>query len=184
MDPKALSDWTTVIINNPENATINNPPRSEEWDLLLNPKPRRKSTSFENTFPLSTPSYQQPVFNLHMPSQGPSRSPAHSRSYYTRTPTRPHAPSAFSSPLVEHESWDVHGGDGLRAFIAWCECEYKIKADNVEFQEAYQAMRAVGINVDVLKGKDARWFTSQGVQTGTAERIARSYPKWHAELLR
>jgi hypothetical protein len=152
MDSKALADWTTVIINNPENATINNPPRTEEWNVLLNPKARRKSASFETV--LSTPSYQQPIFNVHIPSH--SRSPARSHSYYTpHTPTRPHALPAFSSPLVEHESWDLYGGDGLKAFITWCEHEYKIKPENIEFQEAYQLMRTIGINVDVLKGKDA-----------------------------
>jgi hypothetical protein len=183
MDPKALSDWTTVIINNPENATINNPPRSEEWDALLNPKNRRKAANFESTHPFATPSYQQPIFNVHIPSQ--TRTPVRSRSYYTpRTPTGPCAPPVFSSPLVDHESFDEYGGDGLKAFIAWCEHEYKTKAENIEFQEAYQSMRVVGINVDVLKGKNAAWFVSQGVKVGTAERIARSYPKWHAKLLR
>jgi hypothetical protein len=91
----------------------------------------------------------------------------------------PCAPPVFSSPLVDHESFDEYGGDGLKAFIAWCEREYKTKAENIEFQEAYQSMRVVGINVDVLKGKNAAWFVSQGVKVGTAERIARSYPKWH-----
>jgi len=180
MDPKALADWTTVIINNPENATINNPPRGEEWDILLNPKARRKNAI--ESIPSSASGYQQPIFNVHIPSH--SHSPAHSHSYYSRTPTRPHAPPVFSSPLVEHESWDIYGGDGLKAFITWCEREYKIKPENIEFQEAYQSMRAVGINVDVLKGKDALWFTSQGVKPGTAERLARSYHKWYSKLLR
>src|SRR5881392_4026706 len=110
-----------------------------------------------------------------------SRSPGYSRSHYSRTPHTPaksrHGDPVledmFSSPLVHHDSWDAYNGDGLKAFVTWCEGEYKTKG--VEFAVAYQALKDQEISVDILKGKDPAWYTRMGVKVGTAERLVRSY---------
>ena len=34
----------------------------------------------------------------------------------------------------------------------------------------------------MLKEKDANWVEKQGVMTGTADRIAKTYPKWLLQL--
>ena len=88
----------------------------------------------------------------------------------------------FSSPLVAHDAFDEFDEDGLLTFLTWCEQKYKIREGNLEFKDAYRILKAKGIDVDVLKEKDANWVEKQGVITGTAERIAKTYPKWLLQL--
>src|SRR5437667_7913927 len=77
LDPKALSDWATAIVNKTHFVDINNPPHGSEWDSILNPH-RRKSSSIE------TPQqYSQPAIHVHMPSRSPHRSPQFSHRYST-----------------------------------------------------------------------------------------------------
>ena len=101
-----------------------------------------------------------------------------------RTPVNRYKPAAletFSSPLVAHESFE--NGDGLRTFIAWCEREYKIKTGNSAFEQAYAMLHEKEVNVDIMDNKPADWFEKLGVACGTAERLAKSFPKWKRSLL-
>ena len=193
IDPPALHDWASAILLDPIKNNIYNLPRSQEFTGMI-AKVQRRSTA--------TPIPVQQPIQLVMPrsrsfsgsgysrSRSRSRSPGYSRSHYSRTPHTPaksrHGDPVledmFSSPLVHHDSWDAYNGDGLKAFVTWCEGEYKIKG--VEFAVAYQALKDQEISVDILKGKDPAWYTRMGVKVGTAERLVRSYPKWHARLVK
>ena len=105
LDPKALSDWTTAIVNKTHFVDINNPPHGSEWDSILNPR-RSKSGSIE-----IPQQYSQPAIHVHMPSRSPHRSPQFSHRYLTPlspcTPTikRRFEPILSSPILLEHESW-------------------------------------------------------------------------------
>jgi hypothetical protein len=185
LDAKAIADWTTSILNG--GATLTNPPRTEEFERILNPRSRSKSSSSNL---ISTPNTNAPpiIVNFGRHGHGNLGSPWSSSPPCTPHTPRPvrrssRAPAVFSSPLVDHESFEQFNGDGLRAFIVWCEQEYKVRENNTEFKEAYQIMRAKGIGVDILEGKDSNWLTAQGILVGTADRIARSFRKWLSKLL-
>jgi len=167
LDPKALSDWATAIVNKAHFVDLDHPPRGPEWDTILQPR-RRKSSSIETPQP-----YTQPPIHIHMPSHSPRRSP--------RTPTRrPHVDLTFSSPvLLEHESWAEFDGDGLKAFIT--HCETKFKATGMEFQEAYLKLRE-NIYLDVLRGKQSSWYEAQGIKSGTANRLFRTFNHSYAKM--
>jgi len=53
LDPKALSDWATAIVNNAHFVDIDYPPRGPEWDTIPQPR-RRKSSSIETPQPYTT----------------------------------------------------------------------------------------------------------------------------------
>jgi len=192
MDPTAIRDWTTAILA--ESATIKCPPRTREFDQYLNPRQRSKSISTSIATPTAAPVHVYLGRHQRDHSYSP-RTPRHGRSHSLHTPRRRHSPyerhttphttphaTPFSSPLVAHESFQQFGGDGLATFMHWCECEYKVSATNMEFKEASQVLEAGNIGVDILQGKNAAWFQKQGLKAGTADRIARSYPKWRAQL--
>jgi hypothetical protein len=89
----------------------------------------------------------------------------------------------MSSPvLVEHPAWAEYNGDGLKAFIAHCECKYKIPAGNTTFQEAYDILKELAIEPDVMKGKNAGWYENKRIKPGVAERIDASFNKWYAKM--
>ena len=86
-----------------------------------------------------------------------------------------------SSPvLLEHESWAQYDGDGLKAFIVYCETKFKVTG--MEFQEAYIKLREQDIYPDVLRGKTAAWYEAKGIKSGPADRMARSFNKWYAKM--
>ena len=167
-------------------ATLTNPPRTEEFEKILNPRSHSKSLSSSLSTP-NTTTAAPIIVNFGRHGHANSTSPWSPTSPYTPRPTRrssSHAVSTvFSSPLVEHDSFREFDGDGLRTFITWCEREYKVREGNMEFKEAYQIMRAKGIGVDILEGKDASWFCTKGILDGTADRLARSFRKWLSGLL-
>jgi hypothetical protein len=89
----------------------------------------------------------------------------------------------MSSPiLIEHPSWLEYDGDGLKAFIAYCESKYRITAGNTTFQEAYIILCDLNIQPDVMKGKNVEWYELKGIKSGTAERIVRLFNKWYAKM--
>ena len=99
------------------------------------------------------------------------------------TPNKPVSSGIFSSPLVEHESFI--DDDGLLTFCKWCEQEYKIKPEpflDSPFDETYRKLQEHCITINVLGGKSADWYKNEGVASGTAERMAKSFPKWRAQL--
>ena len=187
MEPTALHDWATLCINCPERHTIFNLPRTQEFATYL--KPKRTVNA-----PVQQPQ-QHPII-VQMPSRSRSRSRSRSysphsssysrsRSHHTpRTPPRSREPAPFSSPLVCHSSWDNYNGDGLLAFINWCEIKYKRSSDDTEFKEAYQILSSKKIGIDTLKNKDDNWYINKHkIQDGTADRLSRSYPKYCASLI-
>ena len=104
--------------------------------------------------------------------------------FQDRTPPRHSARDVlFSSPLVEHESFI--GGDGLLTFCKWCDKEYKIRPEpfiDSPFDEAYRVLQRNRITVDIMGRKDAEWYKKEGVASGTAERMAKSFAKWRSQL--
>ena len=183
LDPTALSDWAQAIVNKAHFVDLNTPPRGPKWDAILNPH-RRKSSSTDTP----QPNYSQPAIHVHIPSHSPRRSPRFNHGYSTpaspRTPTqrgRRHLEPLTSSPvLLEHESWAEFDGDGLKAFITYC--EHKFKVTGTDFQEAYLRLRENDVHPDVLRGKQAAWYEKHGIKSGTADRLYRSFNKWYAKM--
>lgn len=186
MDPKALSDWATAIVNKSQFVDVEHPPRGPEWDTILNLQRRRKSSG-----PYETPGpqagYIPPAIHVHMPPQtnSPRRyshrydSPGPPANYATPTRRR-HEPLGSSPILLEHPSWAEFDGDGLKAFIAHCETKFRVAG--MEFQEAYLKLRDNEIHPDSMRGKSAEWYEAKGIKSGTAERIAKSFNKWYAKM--
>ena len=168
-----LRGWATAITHG--TATLYNPPRTLEFNKVLNPtQQHRRSTTASNSMPDSAGNV--PTIHFHLPD--------HSRSETPCTPVgryRPAAPETFSSPLVAHESFK--DGDGLRTFINWCEIEYKIKAGNGAFEQAYTLLHEKEVDVDIMDNKSADCFQKLGIACGTAERLSKSFPKWKKSLL-
>jgi hypothetical protein len=189
--PPALRDWTTAIIN--DSATINCPPHSIEFNALLYGQGQRGSKS---SAILTPPVAQTPLPIIIQLDRSQSRGIADSHSTYhsntmwspsaPQTPRRrqPVQPTLASSPLVNHRAFDECDGDGLLAFIKWLERKYKVKDGNTAFQQAYQVLSSgdKDITVDVLSGKTAQWIESHGVTPGTADRMAKCYPKLVSEI--
>lgn len=188
-----MSDWATAIVNKAHFVDVDNPPRGEEWDRILTAKVRRnKSKSFE-----TQQQFSQPPINVqvHLPNYSPRRSPGQhaslpsrysstsfSPSTHTPRPSRRRVEPMLSSPvLLEHESWAVFEGDGLRAFIAHCESKFKLHATG--FQEAYLKLQEHEIQPDVMRGKSVAWYEAKGIKSGIAERIVMTFNKWYARLL-
>jgi hypothetical protein len=123
--------------------------------------------------------YSQTSYPGHpLPPQSP-----HDALQQCTTPTRSTSSGIFSSPLVEHESFIEN--DGLLTFCTWCQQEYKIKSSPLiddPFDEAYHILRQNRITVDIMGGKSVEWYKGEGVASGTAERMAKSFPKWKAQL--
>jgi hypothetical protein len=92
-----------------------------------------------------------------------------------RSPRRIDA-QIFSSLLVEHDSFI--GGDGLLTFYRWLDKEYKVRPELFKespFDEAYHILDEHRITVDILTSKTTDWYRNEGVASGTAERMARSF---------
>ena len=195
-----LNDWTTLILNCSEKHNIYNIPRTQEFIAALKPK---RGASHQQ-LALQQQQQQQPNFIiLPQPdayssscsrSRSRSRSPgssasrsAHSRRSRDRhpcTPTKHREMAPFSSPLVSHSSWEKYNGDGLLAFISFCENKYQRGSDDTEFKEAYRILSNERIGIDTLKNKDESWYVTQHkIKAGTAERLVRCYPKYCASLL-
>jgi len=189
MESRHIRDWTTSILAGV--TTIQTPPRSEEFERLLHPRQRPKGSS---TMDSITPNAHGPPVVVNFTER------RHQRSYSPRTPYRspqtsphtpyqarhsrhgrPRSPMPYSSPLIMHPLFDRFDGDGLLAFMDYCERKYKSEG-NTEFQEAYQVLSLSNIRVDTLSGKNAKWIKSEGVKSGTADRMARSYLEWRGEL--
>ena len=64
----------------------------------------------------------------------------------------------------------------------WCTKEYKLQEGDTEFEDAYITLSNKRIRIDNLKGKSDVWYMGKGVEDGTAERLAKSYPKWKYKL--
>ena len=182
LDAVAIRDWVTAILN--DSATLTCPPRTPEFDnILSNTRSRSKSSSAAQSSTPAPVSNTPIIFQFdrngsYKPSTwspSPPRTPAWRRSHHSMP---------FSSPLVAHEAFDAFDGDGLLTFITWCEHEYKVREGNLAFKDAYRILKNKDIDVDVLKGKDANWLEKQGVIAGTADRIEKSYRKWHLQLLK
>ena len=185
LDPKALSDWATAITNKTRFVNIETPPRGLEWDTILNPR-RRKSGGLE------TPQhYSQPAIHVHMPNNSPCRSSQSNHRYYDSTPlsSASHTPTrrrfestaALSSPIpLEHESWVEFDGDGLKAFIVYCENKFRVTG--TEFQEAYLKLHDHEIHPDIMRGKPVEWYEAKGIKSRIAERIVQSFNKWYAKM--
>ena len=172
-----LHTWTSAIKNG--TATLCNPPRTQEFNKILNSTQQRHRNAVSKT-PESASS-GLPNVHIHLPDHSRYETP---RFGTPRTPVNRHRPTAsetFSSPLVAHESFV--NGDGLRTFITWCEREYKIKSDNGAFEQAYAMLHEKEVNVDIMDNKTADWFQKLGITCGTAERMAKSFPKWKKSLL-
>lgn len=192
-----LNDWATLILNCPERHNIYNVPQTQEFVIAL--KPKRGAS-------VQQPSQQQPNFIIlpqsdaysgsysRSHSRSRSRSPLssssrsirsrHSREYDLHTPTKQREMAPFSSPLVSHSSWEKYNGDGLMAFISFCELKYQRGSDDTEFKEAYRILSNEKIGIDTLKNKDESWYVTQHkIKAGTAERLVRCYPKYCASLL-
>jgi hypothetical protein len=116
-----------------------------------------------------------------------SRSPyQRSSSQYQQTPPqqpRSQAPTTpiskqqtlFSSSILDHISFQEFNGNGLLAFMNFCKREYA--SEDTEFEDAYFILNSKRIRVDILKNKTAEWYVQKGVQDGTAEILAKKYPK-------
>ena len=182
LDAVAIRDWATAILN--DSATLTCPPRTPEFeDILSNTCSRSKSSSnVQSQWSTPAPSSTAPII-FQFDRNGPFKPSAWSPSP-PRTPARcrPVNSMPFSSPLVAHDTFDEFDRDGLLTFLTWCEQKYKIREGNLEFKDAYRILKTKGIDVDVLKEKDANWVEKQGVMTGTADRIAKTYPKWLLQL--
>jgi hypothetical protein len=68
----------------------------------------------------------------------------------------------------------------LKAFIT--HCENKFKVTGTEFQEAYLKLRENDIRPDTLRGKSASWYEAQGIKSGPADRLFRTFNKWYAKM--
>jgi len=68
----------------------------------------------------------------------------------------------------------------LKAFITYC--EHKFKVTGTDFQEAYLRLRENDVHTDVMRGKQAAWYEKQGIKSGTADRLYRSFNKWYAKM--
>ena len=175
MSAQDLHGWASAITHG--TATLGNPPRTLEFNKVMNPtQQRRRSTTASNSTPDSAGNV--PTIHFHLPD--------HSRFQTPQTPVtvaryRPTAPEIFSSPLVAHESFE--DGDGLRTFINWCKIEYKIKAGNGAFEQAYALLHEKEVDVDIMDNKSADCFQKLGIACGTAERFSKSFPKWKKSLL-
>ena len=170
LDAQALRDWTNAIMNNA--ATLNNPPRTAEFDRILNQRQKNSRTSTTPSEATTTQgSNMAPIIHYNL-SDG-----FHNVFKTPRSPRNrsSHSQSTFSSPFVHHETF--LDGDGLLTFIKWCEKEYKIKPENLSFEKALITLRELDIDVDILKGKNAEWYRSLGITAGTSERLARSFLK-------
>src|ERR1700737_696697 len=144
MESRHIRDWTTAILAGV--TTIQTPPRSEEFERLLNPRQRPRGLFAMDSI---TPSAPGPpvVVNFTERRRQRSYSPrSQHRSPQTspQTPYHGHrrhgrarSPMPFSSPLVIHPLFNRFGGDGLLTFMDYCERKYKVDG-NTEFQEAYQ----------------------------------------------
>lgn len=168
-----LHTWATAIKNG--TATLCNPPRSQEFNKILNLTQQRRRSGASKT-PESAGSGNVPIMHFHLPDPSRFDTPCTPVNRY-----RPAVPETFSSPLVAHESFE--NGDGLRTFIAWCEREYRIKIGNSAFEQAYAMLHEKEVNVDIMDNKTADWFQKLGIACGTAERLAKSFPKWKKSLL-
>ena len=186
LDPKALSDWATAIVNKTHFVDVDNPPRSLEWDTILNPRRRKSSGPYET---LGSQHYTPPAIHVHMPNNSPRRSLQSNHRYYdsptgfvaNHTPTRRRVEPLISSPiLLEHESWAAFDGDGLKAFIAHCETKFRFTGTG--FQEAYLKLRDHEIHPDIMRGKPVEWYEAKGIKSGIAERMVQSFNKWYAKM--
>ena len=194
-----LNDWTTLILNCPEKHNIYNVPRTQEFMMALRPKRggslQQQSQQQPNFIILPQPD----TYSSHLRSRSRSRSRScshsppstshssrshHSRERNPRTPTKHREMTFFSSPLISHSSWEKYNGDGLMAFICFCETKYQRGLENTEFKEAYRILSNERIGIDTLKNKDESWYVTQHkIKAGTAERLVRCYPKYCASLL-
>ena len=127
LDPKALSEWATAIVNQVPGVDINFPPSGKEWERILKSKalymshtPQQLSQALiHNHIYMSNTSHHgyspcTSLYNRHHSYNPFSSPPSH-------TPVRRRMePVQSSLILVEHESWAEFDGDGLRAFIAYC----------------------------------------------------------------
>jgi len=116
LDPKALSDWATAIVNNAHFVDIDYPPHGPEWDTILQPR-RRKSSSIETPQP-----YTQPPIHIHMPSHSPRRSPRSVHRYSAprspRTPTRrPHVD--LTHDITVHSHCRKNAEICMRLEVSW-----------------------------------------------------------------
>ena len=194
LDPKALSDWATAIVNKAPFVDIESPPSGKEWDRILKPKVHHNDISGSNAPQQFS---QVPIHNhIYMPTHSrhdysPRTSPYYHRQSYNPFPSPPiHTPTsthrmepAYSSPIVvEHESWVEFDGDGLRAFIAHCERKFKV-GSATGFHEAYLKLRDHEIQPDVMREKTVDWYLAMGIKRGIAERIVATFGKWYARLL-
>ena len=150
-----LNDWTTLILNCPEKHNIYNVPRTQEFMMALRPKRggslQQQSQQQPNFIILPQPD----AYSSHLRSRSRSRSRSHSHSRRSRecnprTPTKHREMTFFSSPLISHSSWEKYNGDGLMAFICFCETKYQRGLENTEFKEAYQILSNERIGIDPI----------------------------------
>jgi len=189
LDPKALSDWATAIINKAPFVDLNSPPSTgKEWERILKPKARGNSSSLDTLQRFGQPTIHN---HIYMTSRSPHYSPRrhaslpHHETLFsppTRTPTRRCFETQSSPIVLDHESWAEFDGDGLRAFFTHCERKFKV-GSGTGFQEAYLKLRDHEIQPDVMRGKTVEWYEAKGIKSGIAERIVGTFGRWYARLM-
>ena len=180
LSPAELGIWATAIIH--EAATISCPPRSVEFDKILNPKKKGGSTA--KTTPQNVEIHEdhvnsnKPIIHYHMLPPTIAAAPRQEEPTPKKKRRRSSIHALKSSPIPGFEVPE-YNSKGLLAYLKWCTDKYH----DCEFMDAYGSLSKHKMGIDVILAVTALDLHKVcDISFGTAIRIIHCYPKWLLEL--